>query len=155
MNDAGPVARRRNWLLLAGFLLALFAFFSYFLVFVNFPLTRNFPWANLLVFVVAEALLAMGIVRAFRQAGVYRGKVLGPVLSGLSTLILAAFIFVVLILARRLPQSLNAPHVGTKAPEFTLLDTSNKPVALTGLLAAPMDGAPPKGVLLVFYRGYW
>jgi hypothetical protein len=148
-------ARRRNWLLLAGFLVALFAFLSYFLLFVNFPLTRNFPWANLLLFAVAEILLAVGIVRAFRQADAYKGKVLGPVLSGLSTLILAGFIFVVLILARKLPASTGAPHVGTKAPEFTLLDADSKPVSLADLLATPQNGALPKGVLLVFYRGYW
>ena len=153
MTDA--VARRRNWLLLAGFLLALFAFFSYFLFFFQFPVTRNFPWANLLLFVVAETLLVLGILRAFRRADVYRGKLLGPVLSGLSTLIFAGFIFLVLVFARRLPMSSGAPHVGAKAPDFTLLDTSNKPVALTELLTAPLNGSPPKGVLLVFYRGYW
>jgi peroxiredoxin len=48
-------------------------------------------------------------------------------------------------------------QVGQKAPEFVLADANNNPVALSSLLSAAMPGsqAPPKGVLLVFYRGYW
>jgi len=153
MNEA--IVRRWNWPLWAGFALNVLAFFSYFLVFAQFPLTRNFPWANLLLFVLAEVLLAMGVLRAFGQSQVYRGKITGPILSALSALILAGFVFTVFVLARRLPVSSNAPRVGTKAPEFTLLDTSNKPVSLAELLATPQNGTAPKGVLLVFYRGYW
>ena len=149
------IARRWNWPIWAGFVLNLLAFFSYFLWFVRFPVTRNFPWANLLLFVLAEGLMTIGLIRAFARADVYRGKVLGPILSGLSALVLAAFVLVVFVMARRLPVSSNAPRVGTKAPEFTLLDTSNKPVSLAELLTTPQNGAPPKGVLLVFYRGYW
>jgi hypothetical protein len=150
-----PIVRRWNWPLWAGFVLNLSAFFSYFLLFVQFPATRNFPWANLLLFVVAEIFLGIGLLRAFGQSQVYRGKIVGPFLSGLSTLVLAGFVFVVFVLARRLPISSNAPHVGTKAPEFTLLDTSNKPVSLTELLTTSQNGTPTKGLLLVFYRGYW
>ncbi|MEA2344903.1 MAG: hypothetical protein QOF63_3072, partial [Thermoanaerobaculia bacterium] len=41
--------------------------------------------------------------------------------------------------------------VGAKAPDFVLLDINRKPVALAQLLAASSN----KGVILVFYRGYW
>src|SRR2546427_3686765 len=76
-----PVAERRwNWLLWAGFLLSVLAFFSYFFFFAQFPLTRNFPWANLLLFAFAAGFLAVGIRRAFRRSELYRGKVLGPIL---------------------------------------------------------------------------
>ena len=44
---------------------------------------------------------------------------------------------------------------GDKAPDFTLTDAGNKSVSLAELLAAPLHGATPRGVLLVFYRGYW
>jgi len=54
-----------------------------------------------------------------------------------------------------LPESKGAPKVGQKAPEFTLVDTSRKPVSLAELLSTPINGNAPKGVLLVFYRGYW
>ena len=42
--------RRFNWPLWVGFLLTFVAFFTYFSVFVWFPFTRDFPWANLLIF---------------------------------------------------------------------------------------------------------
>ena len=45
--------QRFNWQIWVGFLLSLIAFFSYFLVFVWFPVTRDFPWANLLLFGIA------------------------------------------------------------------------------------------------------
>ena len=153
MTDA--IVRRWNWPLWAGFVLNLIAFFSYFLFFIRFPVTRDFPWANLLLFLVAETLVAMGLVRAFARAQIYKGKILGPVLSAISALTLAAFVLIFFVFARQLPAAANAPRVGTKAPEFTLVDTNSKPVSLTELLTTPQNGAAPKGVLLVFYRGYW
>src|ERR1043165_834956 len=47
--------------------------------------------------------------------------------------------------------ALIVPAVGAKAPDFTLPDANGKPVALSQLLGAPNS----KGVLLIFYRGYW
>ena len=44
---------------------------------------------------------------------------------------------------------------GKKAPEFSLSDTNGKLVSLSELLTTPVDGKTPKGVVLVFYRGYW
>ena len=45
--------------------------------------------------------------------------------------------------------------LGTQAPDFSLPDTSGKQVSLNELLTTPINGNAPKGVLLVFYRGYW
>jgi len=53
------MVRRFNWPLWAGFLLALLASFSYFAFFVQFPATRDFPWVNLALFVLAAMLLFM------------------------------------------------------------------------------------------------
>jgi peroxiredoxin len=60
-------------------------------------------------------------------------------------------------LSKQLPPPSTALQVGQKAPEFVLADANDNPVALSSLLSAPMPGlqTPPKGVLLVFYRGYW
>jgi hypothetical protein len=149
------VKRRVNWFLWAGFVLNLLAFFSFFLFFARFPVTRDFPWANLLLFLIAEGLLAVGLFRAFARAVSYRGKIMGPVLSGLSALVLFAFVFIVFVMARQLPASPNAPRVGAKAPDFTLPDVNNNLVSLAELLTTPQNGAATKGVLLVFYRGYW
>jgi hypothetical protein len=144
-----------NWLLWAGFALSVIAFLSYFAFFVEFPSTRNFPWANLLLFAIAAGLLAVGIRRTFQRSESYRGKVFGPILAGLSALIFAFFVFAIFVAARQLPASAAAPRVGATAPEFTLTDSDNKPVSLAELLTEPVGGTAPKGVMLVFYRGYW
>ena len=165
--------RKLNWPLWAGFLLSLIAFLSYPFVFVWFPVTRDFPWANLLLFGVAAALLLFGIRRAFAadRAHPTRSKIAGAILATLSVAIFGFFILVTFIIARHLPASHGAPQVGQKAPAFTLSDTNGTPLSLSELLAAPINGKngnaggparntqeariSPKGVLLIFYRGYW
>src|SRR5215472_19029864 len=147
--------RRLNWPLWAGFLLTLVAFASYIFVFVNFPITRNFPWVNLLLFAGAAALLILGMRRAYKQPERYRGKVAGPVLTLFSAMICGLFIFQIFVLGRQLPVSAAAPHVGSKAADFTLQDANGKSASLSDLLASPLNGRQPRGVLLVFYRGYW
>ncbi len=150
--------RRINWSLWGGFLLSLVAFFSYFAVFVWFPSTRDFPWANLVLFLLAAVLLVFGIRRGFAADRPHpvRAKIGAVVLTALSILVIGFFIFAVFIGARWLPASTGAPQVGQKAPEFTLQDTNSKSVSLAELLSTPIDGnTPPKGVLLIFYRGYW
>jgi hypothetical protein len=144
-----------NWLLWAGFALSVTAFLSYFALFVNFPSTRNFPWASLILFAIAAGLLMAGIRRAFHRAGSYRGKIFGPILACVSALILGFFVLLIFVYARHLPASAAAPRVGAKAPDFTLTDSDNKTVPLANLLTEQVGGAAPKGVLLVFYRGYW
>jgi len=149
--------RRFNWPIWAGFLLSLVAFLSYFTVFVWFPVTRDFPWANLLLFALAAVLLLTGIRRAFSpgRSRPRLSKIAGAILATLSVAIFAFFIVATFIMAKRLPASNSAPQISQKAPDFTLSDTNGKPVSLSELLASPINGNAPKGVLLVFYRGYW
>jgi hypothetical protein len=55
--------------------------------------------------------------------------------------------------------------VGQTAPDFTLPDSQNHPVSLTGALNSPFTpesatgaekgAAQVAGVVLIFYRGYW
>lgn len=147
-----------NWPLWVGFLLTLAAFFTYFSVFVWYPVTRDFPWANLLIFAIAAVLVLMGLRRGFASDRPHptRSKVVASIVGVLSLAVFAFFVFAVLIAARWLPASTNAPQVGQRAPEFSLPDTSGKQVSLNELLSTPANGTtPPKGVLLVFYRGYW
>jgi hypothetical protein len=149
------VRRRWNWPLWAGFLVALLAFVSYFLFFVQFPLTRNFPWMNLILFAGALAFLFVGLRRAFGSSLLYRGKIFGPILAVLSVSILVFFLFAVFVAGRQMPAAAAAPPVGSKAPDFTLADTAGQSVSLAQLETTPVRGAAPRGVLLVFYRGYW
>ncbi len=149
--------RRLNWRLWIGFLLALAGFFTYFAVFVWFPVTRDFPWANLLIFAVALVFVFLGVRRGFASDHPHptRSKIFTSILAILSVVIVAFFVFAVFIGARWLPASKGAPQVGQRVPEFSLPDTTGKQVSLNELLTTPVNGQPPKGVLLVFYRGYW
>ena len=149
--------KRLNWPLWLGFLLTLGTFLSYFFIFVVFPFTRDFPWANLLLFVIAAVLLFMGLRRGFASDRPHptRSKIVSSIVSGLSLLVIALFVFTIFIGGRWLPASKGAPQVGQRAPDFSLPDSSGKTVSLTELLTTPINGNAPKGVLLVFYRGYW
>jgi hypothetical protein len=152
--------RRPNWSVWAGFLVSGLAFVSYFLFFAQFPATRDFPWVNFLLFAAAALLLVAGLRRAFGGASFYRGKLSGPILAMLSTVILGFFCFSVFVESRQLPPAEHAPHVGQKAPQFSLPDTNGRSESLSELLTSPIGatsvpGRVPKGVLLVFYRGYW
>lgn len=149
--------KRLNWPLWIGFLLTLAAFLSYFFIFVLFPFTRDFPWANLVLFVIAGVLLFMGLRSGFagNQPHPVRSKILSSIISVFSLMVFALFIFIIFIGGRWLPPSKGAPQVGQRAPEFTLTDTSGKQVSLNELLTTPINGNAPKGVLLIFYRGCW
>jgi hypothetical protein len=157
--------RSWNWRLWAGFAVALVGVASYQYLFIRFAVTRDFPWANLILFVLAAYLLISGLRRAFRQPEAYRGKVSGPILASLSTLLVGLFLFVVFYFARQVPESRGAPAVGQVAPDFTLADENGQPVTLSKLLSSqfstndwPTVGEPrgnTAGTVLIFYRGYW
>jgi hypothetical protein len=152
---------RRPWNLLvwSGFLVTLIGFLSYFLFFLRFPLTRDFPWANLLILAAGLLLVGAGVRRAFAQPEQYGGKVSALVLGVLSVVVVGLFGFFNFYLAKQLPESKGAPRVGEKAPDFTLPDKDGKPVTLSRLLTSPTEegsgGMKTQGVLLIFYRGYW
>ena len=147
--------KRINWQLWLGFLLSVVALLSYPFVFVNWAGTRDFPWANLVLFAVAALLVFMGIRRAFAPDRRRLSKIVASVIATLSVLLIAMFIFVAFVASRWLPASTGAPQVAQKAPEFSLNDTSNKTVSLAELLSQPINGKPARGALLIFYRGYW
>jgi hypothetical protein len=146
---------RPNAALWIGFLLSVFAFLSYIPIFAKYPSTRDMPWANFLIFALGLIFLFLGLRRAFLQPTLYRGKIAGPILTTLSVAALVFFCFTIFSLGKHLPLSTQGPKVGQKAPEFALADTDGAMVSLASLLSAPDAAHPTKGVLLVFYRGYW
>jgi drug/metabolite transporter (DMT)-like permease len=136
---------RFNWQLWSGFALSAVAFATYFAFFIRFPLTRDFPVPTLLLFAIAIVLLIVGLRRAQRR------RPLAWIVTVLGIGVAAFFVFAVFIGSRQIPVSETAIAVGARAPDFVLLDINRKPVALAQLLAAPSN----KGVVLIFYRGYW
>ncbi|HUE80510.1 MAG TPA: hypothetical protein VMM84_00260 [Pyrinomonadaceae bacterium] len=155
--------KRFNWPVWAGFLLTVIAGVSFTTIFVWYPVTRDFPWANLLLFAIAMTFLAVGVRRAFAPGRRLGSKILAASLATLSVAMVGLFVFAAFFLARWLPGSEGAPRIGQSAPEFTLADSSGKQVSLAELLTMPINdgtseaeaGTKPNSVLLVFYRGYW
>lgn len=147
MADKIDMKRKWNWPLWIGFVVAVGGLFSY-QFFIQFPSTRDFPWATLLLFGIGAILLLVGLFRAFGRPQLYRGKVFGSIFALISVLLFAFFAYEIFYVLRQVPLSTQAPRVGEKAPEFTLPDQNGKSIALADLL-------PPNGVVLIFYRGHW
>ena len=139
--------RKWNWPLWVGFIVAVGGLFTY-EFFAQCPITRDFPWANLLVFGIGAALLLVGLFRAFGRPQVYRGKIFGSIFIVISILFFAFFAYEIFYVLRQVPLSAQAPRVGEKAPELTLPDQNGKSVGLADLLS-------PNGAVLIFYRGHW
>ena len=150
--DFGNVApasmnRRWNWPLWIGFVVAVGGLFSY-EYFALFPITRDFPWANLLLFGIGAALLLIGLFRAFGRPQLYRGKIFGSIFTAIALFLFAFFSYEIFYVLKQVPLSAQAPRVGEKAPEFSLLDENGKQVSLADLISR-------NGAVLIFYRGYW
>ncbi len=140
--------RKWNWPIWAGFFVALGGLFSY-EFFVRFPITRDFPWANLLLFGIGAVLLLVGLFRAFGRPQLYRGKIFGLIFTVITLFLFTFFSYEIFYVLRQVPLSAHAPRVGEKAPEFTLVDQNGRSVALTDLASSS------RAVALIFYRGFW
>ncbi len=148
MADKIDMTRKWNWPIWAGFVVALGGLFSY-EFFVRFRITRDFPWANLLLFGIGAVLLLVGLFRAFGRPQLYRGKIFGLIFTVITLFLFAFFSYEIFYVLRQVPLSSQAPRVGEKAPEFTLVDQNGRSVALTDLASSS------RAVALIFYRGFW
>ncbi len=159
---------KRSWNspLWTGAVLVFAGVVSYPLICVRIPALRDFPWANLPLIAIGLALIAAGLMRAFRQPELHRGKVFGSVLAVLSLGVSGLFLYGIFVGAKHvLPASPGAPQVGQTAPDFTLPDSQNRPVSLTGALnslftpesanGVAAGAEKTAGIVLIFYRGYW
>ena len=140
--------RRWNILIWVGFAFVIAALVSYIPLFALYPVTRDVPWVNYLLFLVGGFLLAVGIMRAFRDPERYRGKISGSILAGLSVVLFGLFVFVIAYAAKQIPSSESALRPGSAAPPFTLVDTAGRQVTSSDLLKSH------RALVLVFYRGY-
>src|SRR6266481_7458204 len=61
--DKVDMTRKWNWPIWVGFVIAVGGLFSY-EWFAQFPITPDFPWANLLLFGIGAVLLIVGLFRA-------------------------------------------------------------------------------------------
>lgn len=150
-------AKLWNWRPWAGFGLSMGALAGY-VLWVN--ETRAVFWPALLLFLVAAVLLFSGWKRRSREPELYRGKIAGYVLTSLSALILGLFGFLVYEVSKVFPEAKNSPQIGQRAPEFSLVDATRENFTLAQLLSTPITNSgsaarATKGVLVVFYRGYW
>jgi hypothetical protein len=138
---------RWNWPVWLGSLFSLLAFMSYSLVFAGFPATRNVPWVNFLLFGVSATFLFFGLKRMFGGKKSFLGKVISSILIFLSISIFCVFCFVIFHATKQLPQSIGAPKIGQKAPEFALRDTRKNLVSLArgcGVHGVIGPGAAPQ-----------
>lgn len=142
---------KRSWnvLIWAGFGIVLVALVSYIPFFSLFPATRDIPWVNYLLFLIGGALLAVGLQRPFRDPEHHRGKISGSILAVLSALVFAFFVVSVTYFSKQIPAAGTALGAGQKAPAFALLDAAGKQVSSADLLKNH------RGLVLIFYRGYW
>ena len=142
---------RRSWnsLIWLGFAIALLAALTYIPIFARYAITRDVPWVNLLMFFAGGWLLVAGLKRAYSTSDRYGGKVSGAISAALALVIFGLFCWGNFVFARRVPASISAPQPADVAPEFTLYDSDGRPVSLSDLRRNS------RGVLLIFYRGYW
>jgi hypothetical protein len=143
------VKRRRNFLIWVGFAVILVALVSYIPFFALFPATRDIPWVNYLLFLIGSALLAVGVRRAFLDPKRNRGKISGSILAVLSALLIAFFVASVTYYSKQIPSAETALGVSQKAPPFVLADIAGNEISSSDLLRNH------RGLVLVFYRGYW
>ena len=140
--------RKWNWPIWVGFVVVVGGLFSY-EFFARFPITRDFPWANLLLFGIGAALLIVGLFRAFGRPQLYRGKIFGSIFTAIAVLVFAFFSYEIFYVLRQVPLSAQAPARWAKGAGFLLVDQNGKPVGLGDLLSGS------KSVVLIFYRGFW
>ena len=145
--------RRLNWPIWTAAPLGLATFLSYPFVFLKWPLTRDVPWANLLLLALTVTLVAAGLRRAFAAGRGAFSKAVAVCLAAVGLFGIGTFVAVVM-LPQHLAASSGAPAVGEKVSDFTLLDTNDRPVSLSELFSAPVGGAAPTAVLLIFEMGH-
>lgn len=151
---ADTTTRKRTLAPWMGLLLTVLGVLSNGLPFIGFP-AAPVPWISLLLSLTGFVVVLLGLWRAFAQSTIYKGRGSGSLAALVSLLFLAGSIAFFWSARHIPPESNSAPRVGQQVPDFILPDSTQHLVSLTQLFSVPVPNAPPKAVLLIFYRGYW
>ncbi len=138
---------RRNHALWIGPLITMLGLISYFLVFVRWPVLRDFPWVNLPLVIAGLAISVLGFWRAFFRADRWRGKLLGSLGLALSLLVAGLFHAYVFFISYMVPEQTAVTAGLVTSPAIALPDQSGAIVSLAELRG--------RKVIVTFYRGFW
>lgn len=147
------VRRGFNWPLVLAPIAGVAGLLSFPLLFVRWPVTRDVPWANVVLFLLAGWLLWAGFRRAAASDRWRIGQLMCGGVAALVSIAALALFVMARASAAQLPASTHAPAVGDRAPTFMLLDEQGRRTSLASLLSEPLPGTAraPRGVLLIFY----
>jgi len=123
-----------------GPLLAFVAVASYFALFLNWAITRDVPWLNLILLALALGASIAGLVRSRRRVLASGGLVLTLALGGF-------FVWYCYVFSYGIPSAELALDVGSPVPAIVLRDDRGQDVELAKLSRDKL--------VLVFYRGHW
>ncbi len=129
--------RRMVWI---GPVLAFVGVASYFALFLNWPITRDVPWVNLILLALATAASIAGLMRSRRRVLAAGGLVITLGLAGF-------FLYYTYVSSYDIPSAELALDVGAPVPALTLVDDRGAQVELASLSREKL--------VLVFYRGHW
>ena len=87
-----PNQRRTNFALWLGLLITVLGPLTNFLYYTKVPATV-LPWLNLAIPAIGLLLVLIGVARAFREPQLYRGKILGSIITVLAALLFAGSIW--------------------------------------------------------------
>jgi hypothetical protein len=123
-----------------GPLVAIVAVASYFTIFVNWPITRDVPWVNLILLALALGASIAGLMRSRRRVLAAGGLALTLALGGF-------FVWYCYVFSYEIPSAELALDVGAPVPAIVLRDDRGQDVELAALSREKL--------VLVFYRGHW
>jgi hypothetical protein len=123
-----------------GPILAFVGVASYFTLFVNWPITRDVPWANLILLALALAASIAGLARSRRRVLAAAGLALTLAFSGF-------FLWYTYVVSYDIPSAELALDVGAPVPAVALRDDRGQDVELAALSREKL--------VLVFFRGHW
>ncbi|MGH7289597.1 MAG: hypothetical protein ACREJT_00200 [Myxococcota bacterium] len=121
-------------------MIAFAAIALYFAVFLNYPITRDVPWASLLMLAIALGASAVGFARS-------RRKLLAGAGLALTLFLGSSFVWYCYVLSYELPSAELALDVGAPVPAVVLRDDRGQDVELAALSRGKL--------VLVFFRGHW